>query len=158
MKVNKLKVISNFISSLLGLLLPLLLYITSGYSRMFSFSSYHFTHAKWVLMGSLAFIALNFLINKSFRLIGILLLGIAFITLEVSISLHNMITGMFFLVCIIQIFKDKKFRALSYPILGTLPTVIFWDFYWFELVFVTCLSLYMILFNLRLIRLFHRNS
>ena len=158
MKLNKIKVISNFISSLLGLFLPITLYICSGYVKMFSFSNYHFTPAKWILMGSLLFIAFNFLINKSLRLIGFLLALIALITLEVSIPLHNIITGMFFITCVVHIYKDKKLKVLSYPILISLPSALIVDIYYFELIFVVCLSIYMVLFNLRLMKLFKRNS
>lgn len=152
MKISYFKVILNLLSSILGLILPGLLYITSNQTLQVSFSAYHFTSASNILLISLLFIAFNFLINVEFRLIGFLLMLIAIINLEVSEIIHNIISTAFFLAVTFKIFRDKRLNWLSYPIFLATPLVLFKQLYLFELITVTCLSVFTVIYNIKILK------
>lgn len=112
----KYKDIILLISSIIGLFLPLGLYLTGGGFQE-SVSAYYYTNAEWVLFGSLSFMSTGFLIGSSrWKLSGILLLLIAIVNVEYQWP-HNIIAAIFFIHVTRVIAVSKRFSIYAFPII-----------------------------------------
>ena len=129
----------SIIGNILGFLLPILLGIFGGFNEE-SFSRYYFTDAKLVFILSLTIIAISFVtINRKWTVPSITLLLLTYFNCTDFALIHNLSAFVFFTHSIFLIYKDKRFKWISYCILGSLPILIF-SIYYFELVSVLLIS------------------
>ena len=127
------------IGNILGFLLPILLGVFGGFDEK-SFSRYYFTDAKLVFIVSLTIIAISFVtINRKWIIPSITLLLLTYFNCTDFALIHNLSAFVFFAHSIFLIYTDKRFKWISYCILGSLPLLIL-SIYHFELVSVLLIS------------------
>lgn len=148
---NKFRIGIALISTSIGLILPILLYMLgNGYQT--SFSLYHETIASNYLFAFLILMSVGFFIGKNlYKISGILLICIAFITVEQQMA-HNILAGLFFGYTGILMLLDKRFWVLSVPIFAAALSVPNYGLYPFEIISVWCISLFNILYIIRFLR------
>jgi len=148
----KLKLTITFISTLIGLTLPILLYILgNGYQN--SFSAYHLTPASNYLMSFMLIMSLGFFMGKdTYKVSGMLLVFVTLITVDYPLT-HNVLAGLFFLYTAILMLIDKRFYFFSITIFLMSITVPKYGLYPFEIVSVWCISIFNLLYLLRYIRI-----
>jgi len=140
------------IGNILGFLLPILLGIFGGFNEE-SFSRYYFTDAKLVFIVSLTIIAISFVtINRKWTVPSITLLLLTYFNCTDFALIHNLSAFIFFTHSIFLIYKDKRFKWISYCIFASIPILIF-SIYYFELVSVLLISYFHFQY-LRLMRIY----
>jgi len=151
--ISKPKLVISIVSNLIALLLPILLWYTSGFQFEQSISSYHLTDAKWYLFISLIIVSFGYFIGKTeYGISGILLIIMAIVNIEYEMY-HNIIAGLFFLYTSILMVMDKRFWYISLPMFISALTIPFMELYSFEIISVLCIIVFNVLYILRYIRI-----
>lgn len=142
-----------FGASLIGFLLPFILYFFGGGFQE-SISAYH-CETPVLLFTLLTMMALGFMTGSSrYQLSGLFLFGLGAVNIEVNLLIHNIISGLFFLHTTRVIAVSKKFQLYSVPIL---LATLFWfvggiDLYAFEMVAIMTISMFTMTYSYLKIR------
>ena len=130
-------------ASLFGFLTPGLLYVITGCTAE-SISAYQYESPILLLVLILIMAAGFFTGTPRYQLSGLFLLGLGIINLDVSVFLHNVVVGLFFIHTTRIITIDKRLWGYALPIY---LAILFWaggaiDMYTFEVIAIICISLF----------------
>lgn len=145
--VNK---IVQYVGICLGMLLPLILGLVSGFNHN-SYSEYYFTDSKYIFISFLTFIGLTFLtMGKKWFLSGISLILLSYFNYIDYKIFHYLMAAVFFINSMVVITTDKRFKIIGIVMIFLSP-IVFVNLYFFELIEVLLISLFHLLYlNLKL--------
>lgn len=140
-------VIFNLICSSLVVLLPFVLYYSTGTIET-SFSAYHNTSAQYILLFSLILVSISYLVSENPGS-SILLLGVAAFNMYDFAIIHYTFAAAFFLYTTYHIVKDKRFRYLGYPVIFATFLIPYITFFWFEVIAILSFAVHSVLYSLK---------
>jgi hypothetical protein len=144
-KIESVRKFIQYTGIFLGLLLPLILGMISGFEYE-SYSEYYFSEAKIFFIGFLTFISLSFItMGRKWIISGISLLMLVYFNHLDYYYFHYVMAGIFFLNSAIIITIDKRFGLIGLVMFFLSPTL-FISFYYFELIQVLMISLFHLLY------------
>jgi len=140
-------VIFNLVCSSLVVLLPLILYYSTGTVET-SVSAYHNTSAKYILLFSLILVSISYWVSENPGS-SILLLGVAAFNMEDFVIIHYTFAVAFFLYTTYHIVKDKRFRYLGYPVIASTFLIPYIAFFWFEVIAILSFAVHSVLYSFK---------
>lgn len=140
-------VIFNLVCSSLVVLLPLILYYSTGTVET-SVSAYHNTSAKYILLFSLILVSISYWVSENPGS-SILLLGVATFNMEDFVIIHYTFAVAFFLYTTYHIVKDKRFRYLGYPVIASTFLIPYITFFWFEVIAILSFAIHSVLYSIK---------